>query len=423
MYLRRRIGSTIFGSLVIFLLILTTSGAGFTYAIDSSYDDQPAIIETESPYHTPPQDVVVTRQHSGNQILMYNTFEARDEALKTLPDASIGIVYQLIPAIAVRNIDPQDITKANLVSITPDMKFQRQANSEETISIDRIATDVGAFSLAQTAQMIGVNYLREVEELTGKGITIAILDSGVNDSLNSFTTVERIVVQDLADSGSEDLDGHGTHVTGIAAGNGNFFLDGKWVETDSTGMAPEASILSVRVLDDIGVGDNSWILEGIEKAILAGVDIISMSLSTVLYEGPNDPMQRMVDMAIANGTVVVAAAGNTGPIGSAIGIPGALDGVIAVGASFPQNVEQQELWSFSGIGPATNEYPGPDFIAPGAKILSVNAGTGELRQLSGTSMAAPHVSGGIALLMQKFPQATGNQIREALMASSQLSFN
>ena len=108
---------------------------------------------------------------------------------------------------------------------------------------------------------------------------------------------------------------------------------------------------------------NSWILEGMEIAILSGVDVISMSLSTVIYEGPNDPMQEMVNVALENGIMIVAAAGNTGPIGSAIGVPGAVDGVIAVGASFPRSVDEQELWSFSGIGPSTGDYPGPDFIA------------------------------------------------------------
>jgi hypothetical protein len=246
------------------------------------------------------------------------------------------------------------------------------------------------------------------------------LDSGIESSLESFnddtgsSRVEEHFAVGLADKGSNDQDLHGTHVSGIAAGNGRYSDDGSWALYDAPGIAPQASIISVRVLDSDGFGNISDIVDGIQIAIEQDADIISMSLSSELYDGLEDIHQVVINEAIKAGITVIAAAGNLGPYGSGVGIPGGLENVIAVGAI---DMTDLTMWENSGVGPRVNGYPGPNVVAPGVDVVSVNK-NGEPHILSGTSMAAPHVTGGIALLKEAFPSATPYHIQEAITASA-----
>lgn len=169
----------------------------------------------------------------------------------------------------------------------------------------------------------------------GRGTTVAVLDSGVDythpDLGGGFGEGHKVVGgYDFAKGDGDPMDdnGHGTHVAGIFAG--------KAAEKDGvTGVAPGASILAYKVMDDAGEGYTSDIVAGIEAAVDPAnphrADVINLSLGGV-GDG-TDPLGAAATAAVRAGVVVVASAGNEGPGGNTISTPAAADGVIAVGAS------------------------------------------------------------------------------------------
>lgn len=218
----------------------------------------------------------------------------------------------------------------------------------------------------------------------GKGITVAILDTGCDTTHPDLK--ERIVGgRNLTndDGGNlsvyEDYNGHGTHVAGTIAAIQN--------NTGVVGVAPEANLLIIKVLDQNGSGQYEWIIKGINYAIEQKVDIISMSLG-----GPEDvpELHEAIQKAVANNILVICAAGNDGDGDDStdeFDYPGSYNEVISVGAI---DLERHS----SNFSNSNNEI---DLVAPGEEILSTYL-NGKYATLSGTSMAAPHVSGAVALI-------------------------
>ncbi|HID20603.1 MAG TPA: hypothetical protein EYP28_06685 [Methanophagales archaeon] len=166
------------------------------------------------------------------------------------------------------------------------------------------------------------------DNVTGKGVKVAVLDTGVDykhpDLGGGKGTGYKVVrgydyVND--DFDPMDDDGHGTQMAGIIAANG-----------DLKGVAPDATLLAYKVLDSSGAGDTSATIAGIDAAIKEGVDIISMSLGGIL-DTTNTPLAEAVNRALDAGVIVVAAAGNEGPLIGSIKDPGSYERVITVGAT------------------------------------------------------------------------------------------
>jgi major intracellular serine protease len=222
------------------------------------------------------------------------------------------------------------------------------------------------------------------EKSTGKGITIAILDTGcdlTHPELKDRIIGGRNFTND--DNGNieifRDYNGHGTHVAGTIAASRNV----KGV----VGVAPEANLLIIKVLDRNGSGQYDWIINGISYAIEQKVDIISMSLG-----GPADvpELHEVIQKAVANNILVVCAAGNEGDGQDAteeLAYPGSYNEVISVGAI---NLERK-------ISDFSNSNKEVDVVAPGENILSTYL-KGRYAKLSGTSMATPHVAGALAII-------------------------
>ncbi|MHA6488071.1 serine protease Isp [Bacillus cabrialesii] len=219
----------------------------------------------------------------------------------------------------------------------------------------------------------------------GKNVKIAVLDTGCDIShpdLKNQIIGGKNFTDD--DGGKEDVisdyNGHGTHVAGtIAANDSNGGI---------AGVAPEASLLIVKVLGGAnGSGQYEWIINGINYAVEQKADIISMSLG-----GPNDvpELEEAVKNAVKNGVLVVCAAGNEGDGNERteeLSYPAAYNEVIAVGSVSIA----RELSEFSN---ANKEI---DLVAPGENIVSTLPNK-KYGKLTGTSMAAPHVSGALALI-------------------------
>ncbi|MDX8031854.1 S8 family serine peptidase [Lentzea sp. BCCO 10_0856] len=250
----------------------------------------------------------------------------------------------------------------------------------------------------------------------GKGVKIAVLDTGVDNTHPDLATQE-IAEKNFTDSpDNQDRVGHGTHVASIAAGTGAK-SGGKF-----KGVAPGARILDGKVLGDDGSGYESGILAGIEWAVEQQADVVNMSLGG--EDGPLlDPMEILINrLSQETGTLFVIASGNSGP--NTVGSPGSADAALTVGAVD----RDDELASFSSTGPRNGDGAvKPDITAPGVGIGAAAAGRlGDTQprpadgyiSLRGTSMATPHVTGAAAILAQVHPDWNGGQIKSALMASA-----
>lgn len=222
----------------------------------------------------------------------------------------------------------------------------------------------------------------------GDSVRVAIMDTGI------------VPHEDLVVSGRFDFTGdrvcchpHGTHVAGSVAAIDNGF--------GVVGVSPKVQLYDYRVLNSKGRGHNEEIAEAIVHAVKNGMHIVNLSLS-----GPEHTpaLQEAINYAIDNGVIVVCAAGNEGKSG--VGYPAKYPQTIAVGAVD----EQRQVAPFSSWGEEV------DITAPGSKVLSTYSGNGYI-EMSGTSMAAPHVAGAIALLYED-GVTTQSYFHEALTGSA-----
>ncbi len=201
------------------------------------------------------------------------------------------------------------------------------------------------------------------------------------------------------DADPQDGDGHGSHVLGIVGAS-----EGNAVGVSS--VAPGARLLPVRVLDDNGSGFISDVARGIDYAVAQGAQVINLSLGSdipLLGALGGDEYDDAIRRALAAGRVVVASSGNNGA--PACEQPAASEGLICVGAVNDNGVKT----SFSSFG------PGLAITAPGSNVLSTYTGGGYMR-ISGTSQAAPHVSGVAALLVAK--GLRGQEVANRLLATA-----
>ncbi len=300
----------------------------------------------------------------------------------------------------------------------------------------------------------------------GSGIGIAVLDSGVAnhpDLQDPATGQSRVVYSEnfASDGGNgTDLYGHGTHVAGIIAGNGATSAAGGF-EGNFAGIAPKANIINLRVLDANGGGTDSSVIAAIDRAIELkdkyNIRVMNLSVARGVYESyKDDPLDQAVEAAYRAGITVVVAAGNYGRAAGTNGYgtvtaPGNDPYVITVGATNMENTPSMlddVMTSYSSKGPSQIDHiVKPDIVAPGNRIISLNApmstlseeypaqevfpdnspcqanpawcaGTAPYMILSGTSMATPVVSGTVALLLQQDPTLTPDQVKARLMKTA-----
>lgn len=279
---------------------------------------------------------------------------------------------------------------------------------------------------------IGSSAVRRKTKLSGKGITIAIIDTGVYPHPDLIKPVDRIVAfKDLVNHRKQPYDdnGHGTHLAGDAAGNGRS-SKGKY-----RGPAPEAGIIAIKALNRKGEGYDSDIIKGIEWCVVnrkrLKLRILTMSFGGPIYEKcSEDPLCQAVEKAVRAGIVVIIAAGNRGPKRGTIESPGNSPSAITVGAVDDHRKLTQAddvVASFSSRGPTSGRRKKPDLVAPGYAIVSLRAPRSTLNRrepynrvgihyfvMSGTSVAAPIVAGVAAQLLQRNPSLTPGQVKSLL---------
>ncbi|MEV1024378.1 S8 family peptidase [Streptomyces sp. NPDC050264] len=252
----------------------------------------------------------------------------------------------------------------------------------------------------------------------GKGVKIAVLDTGV-DATHPDLKDQVVEAKNFsAAADATDHFGHGTHVASIAAGTGAK-SGGKF-----KGVAPGAELISGKVLDDSGFGDDSGILAGMEWAAAQGADVVNLSLGG--GDSPEiDPLEAEVNkLSAEKGVLFAIAAGNDGP--HSVGSPGSADAALTVGAVD----DQDNLADFSSTGPRVGDGAiKPDVTAPGVDITAAAAPGSVIDKevgqnpdgyltISGTSMATPHVAGAAAILKQQHPDWTYQELKGALVGST-----
>ncbi|QOR66382.1 S8 family peptidase [Cytobacillus suaedae] len=237
-----------------------------------------------------------------------------------------------------------------------------------------------------------------ITSLTGKGIKIAVLDSGVERNHPDLKIAGGASFVEGSIDYSDD-NGHGTHVTGIIGAQHN--------STGINGIAPDATIYAVKVLDAEGFGYLSDIAAGIDWAINNNMDIINLSIGT---NEESVTLSSMIKKAYNSGVFVVASAGNDGDLNGetdTIDYPGRYPETIAVGAVDKNAIRA----NFSATGPLL------EVVAPGVAILSTYLNN-EYAILSGTSMSTAYATGVLALIMETNPDASASKLRTILQETS-----
>ena len=353
-------------------------------------------------------------------------FEAR--LARVVPRAQVYRRYRIVLNGLAVSLPRADLAAlARLADVYPSASYRRL--------LDRSVAMIAAPALWS---LPGVN--------AGEGAKIAILDDGVDQShpffssagytmppgfpkgVASHTTAKVIVARAFPPRGlvhaagplpyDPELSSHATHVAGIAAGNaGTIGPAGLRL----SGVAPRAYLGNYKVLsvptDNFGLNGNApEIAAGIEAAVADGMDVINLSLGQPEIEPTRDLVALAIAGAAAAGVPTVAAAGNEfGRFrGGSVGSPASAAAAIAVGSV----TQERTVSSFSSSGPAPVSLRfKPELAAPGSDIISAAPGS-DWSSLSGTSMAAPHVSGVVALLRRRHPSWTPAQLKSALVTTA-----
>ncbi len=237
--------------------------------------------------------------------------------------------------------------------------------------------------------------------LTGENVSVGVMDTGVEAS-HPYLDVRKSL--DFTGEGVGDFDGHGTHVAGTIASQHPFY----------GGVAQGSDIYDVKVLNGSGSGKSSDILEGLDWSKENDIDILSMSIGSVVSRcNGRDIISRASNRLADSGTAVIVAAGNEGPGNSTVTSPGCAERVLTVGAAD----HEDNVASFSGRGPTADGRVKPDIVAPGTSIISTFTGE-TFRALSGTSMATPYVSGQAALMMEEDPSLEHDDIKATITGTA-----
>ncbi|MGB5548899.1 MAG: S8 family peptidase, partial [Thermoanaerobaculia bacterium] len=286
------------------------------------------------------------------------------------------------------------------------------------------------------------------EGITGSGVTIAVLDTGMwgddpiaqdSQGRDRILAVFNASTNEGSHAGTADKSGHGTHVTSLMAnskpnGTGDF-----------NGVAPDVDLISIQAFDAVGHGTYADVIRGIDWAVanknLYGIRVLNLSFSAPPQSYYwDDPLNQAVMAAWRSGIVVVASAGNTGPDPMTVGVPGNVPYIITVGAMSdnftPDDRTDDILASFSSVGPTYEAFVKPEIVAPGGHLLGSMQRKvkiakqhpdfhdgGSYFTMSGTSQATAVVSGVAALMLQADPSMTPDDVKCRLMASARPAVN
>ncbi len=291
-------------------------------------------------------------------------------------------------------------------------------------------TSTAAIRVTQSAEYAGMNLEELAPGLDGAGVNVAVIDTGIDGGHVGLPLTKFVGGLDLTINppdpvlqDPDDLDGHGTHVAGIIAGEGG--------GSGESGVAPGAGLIDVKVCDGSGGASMSVVQRAIDECILRQAEweigVIHVGLGCDACDSAgDDPVSETANRAVQAGIVMVAPMGNDGV--QRVPSPAAADGVIAVAALDDMGTvtrSDDAVASLSNSGPRLDDGDAdvsdeqkPDCSAPGIGIASAEFDTLDgYQELSGTSMAAAHVAGLAALVRQARPEWRAPEVREWILGS------
>ena len=317
---------------------------------------------------------------SKNYIVSFKTATGKEKIVKDVTKGKkIKNNYKMQNSIAIE-LDAQDIQELtenlDVLIIEPDAEIEilstgKPDKNDQAVKKMQKGTQEIPWGIVDVVGTANLN------KYDGKKVRVAIFDTGV--SPHEDLTISGGISFAGYTQNFRDDNGHGTHVAGTIAANNN--------KLGIIGMAPEAEIYAVKVLNQNGSGNYSSIIAALEWAINNDIDIINMSFGGYEY---SVALREAIQSAVDAGIIIVAAAGNKGEGANTLAYPANYPEVIAVGAV----TDEHKVANFSSRGPNLN------LVAPGVSVLStLNDGT--YAAMSGTSMAAPYVTGALAALKSK----------------------
>ena len=369
------------------------------------------------------------------------------EEFNVVPAFVLDIPQGLIPLLAA-SPDVRYISPDGAVEVIPQLPLLAPKNQQKpkppakvdehrtTVSADKLVTTYPFDAGAPSAWSGAANWDRN--SLTGANTTVAVIDSGVDATHPDLSGRVVAVNVNRNSTNTGDGYGHGTHVAGVIAGNSP--------ADDYLGIAPNTTVVSVKVTDDSGAAFESDLLRGMDW-VYANKDayrirVANLSVTTSVPESyATSPIDAAVESLFAKNVTIVAAAGNLGDAQDAVWYaPGNDPLAITVGCLDDNGTvspNDDSLCDISSRGVTEDGFAKPDVVAPGRKLVSslssgVNGRDPVLAQefadrvttdgrhirLSGTSMSAPVVAGAIALLLERQPGLTPDQLRQILVGTA-----
>jgi serine protease AprX len=277
--------------------------------------------------------------------------------------------------------------------------------------------------------------------ITGDGVTVAIIDSGMQDfkklTKNNRDTDRISHVYNVLDTNRsgfiEDSNGHGTHIASVISNSSPAFALSGEMTTGYNSIAPGADLVIVKAFDENGRASYADILSAIEYVVenkdALNIQVLNLSFSATPSSNYwEDPINQALMVAWQSGITVVAAAGNQGPDAMTIGVPGNNPYIITVGAVSdnysPDNLDDDFVTTFSSAGPTYEGFVKPELVAPGGHIQGLMNGASVIGSkyamyddgsdyflLSGSSQSTAITSGIVALMLQDSPSLTPDDIK------------
>lgn len=302
----------------------------------------------------------------------------------------VPAVSATIPEVALQNL----LQHPAIDVIEPDVEIQAHGEYDLVWGVTKIGC---------VAAHAGT-YPGGTAPITGTGVKVAVCDTGINYNHPDLAGIYA-GGYDFVNNDANPIDdqGHGSHVSGtIAAVN-----DGVGI----IGVAPDVNLYALKVLSSTGSGSFSYCISALDWCIANGITVANFSLGS--STDPGSTVKAAFDNAAAKGVICVCSAGNSGSGADTVGFPAKYPSCIAVAST-----TSSDAWSsFSSTG------PGVDIAAPGSSIYSTLY-TGGYGTMSGTSMAAPHATGAVALLLSAGVSDTngngvvGDEVRNLLQSTA-----
>ncbi len=348
-----------------------------------------------------------------------------EEDTRLLSQLNLTVSYEAkyLNLVSVLNVSASVVPILATLPHVVMIEYQSEIEPNLDVSVRAIKARSSSLYSPNTTQDLGYS---------GKGIVVAVLDTGVDDEheflMGKFVAGFECSSPDARadrETNPDDTDGHGTHVASIIMGTGG--SSGTY-----RGVAPDAMLVDVKVMGSKGTNYDSQIIRGIEWVIANkakyNITIINLSVaSSVVDHDGTSPISRAANRAVDYGITVVVAAGNEGPTAETVCAPAVADKVIAVAAIDDRHTVNRGddiIADYSSRGPREDGAQKPDIAAPGSDIAAAEAAvtgqaTDDVVRMWGTSMAAPHVAGVCALVLEANPSLSPWDVKDVLLNTAE----